>query len=59
MVLACDWKEHEARIVRFTTESERTIWGKSHHARGACEVNQNPADFARTLFELRPENTAR
>ncbi|MCA9364247.1 hypothetical protein KC727_03445, partial [Candidatus Kaiserbacteria bacterium] len=31
---------------------------QSHHARGACEVNQNPADFARTMFELRPKNTA-
>ena len=38
-----------------------------HHAIGAydlghelraCEVNQNPADFAHTMFELRPENTA-
>ena len=31
---------------------------QSHHARGACEVNQNPADFAHTMFELRPRNTA-
>jgi len=31
---------------------------QSHHARGACVSRQNPADFARTLFELRPENTA-
>ncbi len=32
--------------------------GKSHHTLRACEVNQNPADFAHTMFELRPENTA-
>ena len=32
--------------------------GKSHHALRACEVNQNPADFARTMFELRSRNTA-
>ena len=33
---------------------------QSHHALRACEVNpQNPADFAHTMFELRPENTAR
>ncbi len=31
---------------------------QSHHARGACVSRQNPADFARTLFELRPRNTA-
>ncbi|MBP6881121.1 MAG: hypothetical protein KBC35_00635 [Candidatus Pacebacteria bacterium] len=32
---------------------------QSHHALRACEVNpQNPADFAHTMFELRPENTA-
>jgi len=30
-----------------------------HHALGALQVNQNPADFAHTLFELRPENTAK
>ena len=33
--------------------------GSSHHALGACVSHQNPADFARTLFELRPKNTAR
>ena len=33
--------------------------GKSHHALRACEVNQNPADFAHTMFELRPRNTAK
>ncbi|MCR4313288.1 MAG: hypothetical protein NUV58_03505, partial [Candidatus Roizmanbacteria bacterium] len=32
--------------------------GKSHHALGACVSRQNPADFAHTMFELRPENTA-
>jgi hypothetical protein len=32
--------------------------GKSHHALRACVSHQNPADFARTMFELRPENTA-
>ena len=32
--------------------------GKSHHALRACVSHQNPADFARTLFELRPKNTA-
>ena len=32
--------------------------GSSHHALRACVSHQNPADFARTLFELRPENTA-
>lgn len=26
LVLVRDWKEREARIVRFTTKSERTIW---------------------------------
>ena len=31
----------------------------SPHALRACEVNQNPADFAHTMFELRPENTAK
>ena len=31
---------------------------QSHHARGACVSHQNPADFARTMFELRPRNTA-
>jgi len=31
---------------------------QSHHALRACEVNQNPADLARTMFELRPKNTA-
>ncbi|MCR4330308.1 MAG: tRNA (adenosine(37)-N6)-threonylcarbamoyltransferase complex transferase subunit TsaD, partial [Patescibacteria group bacterium] len=33
--------------------------GKSHHALGACVSRQNPADFAHTMFELRPENTAK
>ena len=32
--------------------------GKSHHALRACVSRQNPADFARTMFELRPKNTA-
>jgi hypothetical protein len=32
--------------------------GSIHHALGACEVKQNPADFAHTMFELRPRNTA-
>jgi hypothetical protein len=32
--------------------------GKSHHALRACVSRQNPADFAHTMFELRPENTA-
>ena len=32
--------------------------GSSHHALRACEVNQNPADFAQRMFELRPKNTA-
>ena len=31
---------------------------QSHHARGACVSHQNPADFAHTMFELRPRNTA-
>jgi len=31
---------------------------QSHHALRACVIRQNPADFARTMFELRPENTA-
>ena len=31
---------------------------QSHHALGACEVNQNPADFVRKEFELRSKNTA-
>jgi hypothetical protein len=26
--------------------------------RGASVIRQNPADFARTMFELRPRNTA-
>ena len=30
----------------------------SHHALRACVSHQNPADFARTMFELRPKNTA-
>jgi hypothetical protein len=30
----------------------------SHHALGACVSRQNPADFAHTMFELRPKNTA-
>jgi len=34
-------------------------WVSSHHALGACVSRQNPADFAHTLFELRPKNTAR
>ena len=33
--------------------------GRSHHALGACVSRQNPADFARTMFELRPKNTAK
>jgi len=32
--------------------------GKSHHALRACVSHQNPADFAHTMFELRPKNTA-
>jgi len=32
--------------------------GKSYHALGACVSHQNPADFAHTMFELRPKNTA-
>ena len=32
--------------------------GQSHHALRACEVNQNPADFVRNTFELRPIHTA-
>jgi hypothetical protein len=32
--------------------------GKSHHALRACVSRQNPADFAHTVFELRPRNTA-
>ena len=31
---------------------------QSHHALRALQVNQNPADFVHTLFELRPRNTA-
>jgi len=31
---------------------------QSHHALGACVSRQNPADFAHTMFELRPKNTA-
>ena len=31
---------------------------QSHHALRACVSRQNPADFAHTLFELRPRNTA-
>ena len=31
---------------------------QSYHALRACEVNQNPADFVRKEFELRPRNTA-
>jgi hypothetical protein len=30
-----------------------------YHARGAWTIRQNPADFAHTMFELRPENTAK
>ena len=33
--------------------------GSSHHARGACVSRQNPADFARNTFELRPIHTAK
>ena len=33
--------------------------GQSHHALRACEVNQNPADFVRNTFELRPIHTAK
>jgi hypothetical protein len=33
-------------------------WVSSHHALGACVSHQNPADFAHTMFELRPKNTA-
>ncbi len=33
--------------------------GKSHHALRACVIRQNPADFAHTMFELRPKNTAK
>ena len=37
-------------------------WGargaQSLHALGAWIIQQNPADFARTMFELRPKNTA-
>jgi len=29
-----------------------------HHALGACVSHQNPADFAHTMFELRPKSTA-
>jgi hypothetical protein len=32
--------------------------GSSHHALRACVSRQNPADFAHTMFELRPKNTA-
>ena len=31
---------------------------QSHHALRACVSRQNPADFAHTMFELRPRNTA-
>ncbi|MDD3072722.1 MAG: hypothetical protein PHP47_03360 [Candidatus Pacebacteria bacterium] len=34
------------------------VLGKSHHALRACVSPQNPADFAHTMFELRPETTA-
>ena len=39
-------------------ESGAYVAGSSHHALRAAQVNQNPADFARTMFELRSGNTA-
>jgi len=32
---------------------------QSYHSLRACIILQNPADSARTMFELRPENTAK
>jgi hypothetical protein len=49
-----------ARGAVYSHHHEIRAYGKvsSYHALGACEVNQNPADFAHTMFELRPRNSA-
>jgi len=58
LVLVRDQREREARTSRFTTNPNAYAEVKNYHALRACEVNQNPADFVRKEFELRPRNTA-
>ncbi len=58
LVLVRDQREREACTSRFTTNPNAYDLVQNHHALRALQVNQNPADFAHTMFELRPENTA-
>jgi hypothetical protein len=46
------------RIVRFTTQSERTRQFQATTRSARAISRQNPADFVRNTFELRPIHTA-
>jgi hypothetical protein len=45
-------------LVRFTTQSERTIQFRATTRSARAISPQNPADFVRNTFELRPIHTA-
>ena len=46
-------------LVRITTQSERTIQSRATTRSARAISRQNPADFARNTFELRPIHTAK
>ena len=45
-------------LIRITTQSERTERFRATTRSARAISHQNPADFAHTMFELRPKNTA-